>query len=85
MKKLPSPKEYEKILTEIDCSNDTKITLTAAKILDLKLEQELLINKLEEEEENTNNIQLFVLLAKHFLVIRHLSKVLNNLNQNSLE
>lgn len=84
MKKLPSPKEYEKILTEIDCSNDAKITLTAAKILDLKLEQELLINKLEEEE-NTNNIQLFVLLAKHFLVIRHLSKVLNNLNQNSLE
>lgn len=80
---IPSPKEFDDFLLEFDHPTGVKITLVSSKISDLKLEQELLINKIEEE--NTNDIRDMVFLAKYFLLIRHLKKVLNALNKNFLE
>lgn len=80
---IPSPKEFDDFLSEFDHPTGVKITLVSSKISDLKLKQELLVNKIEEE--NTNDPRDFVLLAKYFLLIRHLKKVLNALNKNFLE
>ena len=80
---IPSPKEFDDFLSELDHPTGVKITLVASKISDLKLEQELLINKIEEE--NTNDTKDMVLLAKYVLLTRHLKKVLNSLNKNFLE
>ena len=83
MKTILSPKEFDDFLSEFDHPTGVKITLVSSKISDLKLEQELLINKIEEE--NTNNTKDMVLLAKYVLLTRHLKKVLNALNKNFLE
>lgn len=80
---IPSPKEFDDFLSEFDYPTGVKITLVSSKISDLKLEQELLINKIEEE--NTNNTKDMVLLAKYVLLTRYLKKVLNALNKNFLE
>lgn len=80
---IPSPKEFDDFLSEFDHPIGVKITLISSKISDLKLEQELLVNKIEIE--NTNDIKDLVLLAKYFLILRHLKKVLNSLNKNFLE
>lgn len=80
---IPSPKEFDDFLSEFNHSTGVKITLVSSKISDLKLEQELLITKIEEE--NTNDTKDMVLLAKYVLLTRHLKKVLNSLNKNFLE
>lgn len=75
--------EFDNFLEELDVPISVKITLTASKLQDLKLEQELLIEKLETDDNN--DIKDLVILAKYFLLIRHMQKVLNNLNKNILE
>ncbi len=83
MKTTPSPSEFEIFLKELDVSNNKKITLIASKIQDLKLEQEMLIEKIETE--NTNDTFDMVQLAKKILLIRYLQKKLNEFNENNLE
>lgn len=78
-----SPKEFDELIKEFNYPIGVKITLVSSKILDLKLEQELLIDKLDLEDNN--DIQDLVSLAKYFLLIRHMQKVLNRLNKNFLE
>lgn len=83
MKTTPSTEEFDLFLKELDVSNNVKITLIASKIQDLKLEQEMLIEKIETE--NTNDTFDMVQLAKKFLLIRYLQKKLNEFNENNLE
>lgn len=86
MKPILSPKEFDQFLEEYnirEISTGVKITLISSKLQDLKLEQELLIEKLETEDNN--DCKDMIALAKYFLLIRHLKKVLNALNKNFLE
>lgn len=82
MNKTISPSEFDTFLNELEVIDQVKTTLISSKIHDLKLEQELLIEKIETE--NNNDTFDLVQLAKIFLLIRHLQKCLNQLNKNNL-
>lgn len=86
MKPILSPKEFDQFLEEDnirEIGTGVKITLISSKLQDLKLEQELLIEKLETDDNN--DCKDMIALAKYFLLIRHMKKVLNGLNKNFLE
>lgn len=86
MKPILSPKEFDQFLEEDnirEIETGVKITLISSKLQDLKLEQELLIEKLETDDNN--DCKDMIALAKYFLLIRHMKKVLNSLNKNFLE